>query len=95
MKPGDEVQHPLLGGGRVVAVYAKGGQAGAEVDFGYMADWVSAAALGEQSVNKRESLPLELQVSGGRVPETTTRWTSRSKMTSGPLSPLRVRASRS
>lgn len=68
MKPGGRVRHPSLGEGRVVAVYAKGGQAGAEVDFGYMAEWVSATELGEQSVDEREISQPELQIPEGGAP---------------------------
>ena len=46
MKPGDTIAHPVLGKGVIVAIYAKGGRPGAEVDFGYVSDWISAADLG-------------------------------------------------
>ena len=46
MKAGDQVRHPLLGSGTIVAVHTRGGEVGADVDFGYMTDWVPAAAVG-------------------------------------------------
>lgn len=46
MKAGDEVRHPSLGAGAIVSLHTRGGQAGADVDFGYMTDWVPASELG-------------------------------------------------
>lgn len=45
MKAGDQVRHPSLGAGTIVAVHTRGGQAGVDVDFGYMTDWVPASEL--------------------------------------------------
>ena len=39
MKPGDAVRHPVLGDGAVISIASRGGDAGAEVDFGYMREW--------------------------------------------------------
>ena len=46
MKDGDQIRHPSLGAGTIVAVRTRGGQAGADVDFGYMTDWVPASEFG-------------------------------------------------
>ena len=46
MKSGDQVRHPSLGAGMIVAVRTRGGQAGAYVDFGYMTAWAPASELG-------------------------------------------------
>ena len=46
MKAGDRVRHPSLGTGTIVAVHTRGGQPGADVNFGYMTDWVPASVLG-------------------------------------------------
>ena len=46
MKAGDLVRHPSLGAGMIVALHTRGGRSGADVDFGYMSDWVPASELG-------------------------------------------------
>lgn len=43
---GARVQHPKFGEGQVVTVTPRGGKPGAQVDFGYMQDWVSFEELG-------------------------------------------------
>lgn len=68
MRPGERVRHPSLGDGTVLAVYAKGRQVGAEVDFGYMREWISAAELGEQDADEGESSMPGLPVSEGEAP---------------------------
>lgn len=65
MKLGDGIQHPELGNGTVVAVCAKGGQDGAEVDFGYMTERISAAELGAQFADGVESIPPDLPIPEG------------------------------
>ena len=65
MNPGDGIQHPSLGNGTVIAVYAKGGLAGAEVDFGYMTEWISAAELGAQFAGGGERFPPHLPIPEG------------------------------
>ena len=45
MTPGTQVRHSVLGDGVVVAVFPRGGDPGARVDFGYMIDWVPQADL--------------------------------------------------
>ena len=46
MRPGTRVQHPKFGEGQVVTVTPRGGKSGAQVDFGYMKDWVSFEEMG-------------------------------------------------
>ena len=46
MRPGTRVQHPKFGEGQVVTVTPRGGKFGAQVDFGYMKDWVSFEEMG-------------------------------------------------
>ena len=41
MRLGTRVRHPKFGEGQVVTVTHRGGKPGAQVDFGYMKDWVS------------------------------------------------------
>ena len=43
---GARVQHPKFGEGQVITVTPRGGKLGAQVDFGYMNDWVSFEELG-------------------------------------------------
>ena len=45
MIPGDRVRHQGLGAGVVLAVLARGRVSGAQVDFGYMVDWVPETEL--------------------------------------------------
>ncbi len=71
MKAGDKVLHPSLGEGTVVAIYTKGGQAGANVDFGYMVDWVSAVELGEKRSDELDVSPPVSQDPRGGVRETS------------------------
>lgn len=46
MRLGTRVRHPKFGEGQVVTVTSRGGNPGAQVDFGYMRDWVSFEELG-------------------------------------------------
>lgn len=46
MKPGDRVCHPKYGAGSIVAIFSRAGHMGAEVDFGWAREWVSAQELG-------------------------------------------------
>jgi hypothetical protein len=55
MRIGKSIRHHSLGDGTVLAVYPKGGQAGAEVDFGYMTEWISSSELGEQGADESEN----------------------------------------
>lgn len=59
MKPGDAVRHPVLGDGAVISIASRGGDAGAEVDFGYMREWVSWAELGLADLPEMEANPPE------------------------------------
>ena len=46
MRLGTRVRHPKFGEGQVVTITPRGGKPGAQVDFGYMKDWVSFEELG-------------------------------------------------
>lgn len=46
MRPGARIRHPELGEGTVEFVVSRGGTAGAQVNFGYMSEWMSWEELG-------------------------------------------------
>lgn len=68
MKPGEHVQHPVLGHGTIRAVYAKGGHLGAEVDFGYMSEWIPATELGVGDLETGDDSKTETPELGGGSP---------------------------
>ena len=69
MSPGESIHHSSLGKGTIIAICTKGGQSGAEVDFGYMTEWISAVELGANDPEK-ESATSGLSETDGEVPST-------------------------
>lgn len=51
MRPGAKIQHPELGEGTVEFIVSRGGRAGAQVNFGYMSEWISWEELTSGSRN--------------------------------------------